>query len=152
MAPIRQLRIGRASTGEAGFTLIELLIVLAIIGLIVAAIPILLQAALPGTRSLAAARSLADDLRAARGAAVASGAATAVRFLPSKQVYLLEPGNRARRLPQNVPFGFAKPVNAAEIVFAPDGTSNGGTVLVGDRATRHRVRVDWLTGRVAVDE
>src|ERR1700712_933401 len=78
MAPSRPCAAGR--TREAGFTLTELLVVLAIIGLLVAAVPILMQSAMPGARTLAAAQGLAQDLRIARGQAIASGSATVVRF------------------------------------------------------------------------
>ncbi len=147
MAPIRPSR-----TGEAGFTLVELLVVLAIIGLLVAAIPILLQSALPGTRSRAAARALAGDLRAARGNAVAGGGATSVRFDAAHQVYLIEPGDRRRTLPGGVPFVLVPGRAAAEIGFAADGSSTGGAILVGQETRKHRVAVDWLTGRVSIDE
>ena len=64
MAPTRPFATGKAATGksatgEAGFTLTELLVVLAIIGLLIVAAPTLLNTALPGTQSLAAARALA---------------------------------------------------------------------------------------------
>ncbi|HXC56388.1 MAG TPA: GspH/FimT family pseudopilin [Rhizomicrobium sp.] len=150
MAPTRPCAAG-SPPREAGFTLTELLVVLAIIGLLVAAIPVLLQAALPGARALAAARTLANDLRATRGQAIAAGTATAVRFDASRQIYLLEPGDRARNLPNGVHFSLVsgKP---PQIGFFADGSSNGGVVFVGDGPLRHRVAIDWLTGRVAVDE
>ena len=148
MAPIRPCEAGSAR--DAGFTLTELLVVLAIIGLLVAAIPVLLQTAMPSTRSLAAARGLAQDLRVLRGQAIAGGAATAIRFDTAKQVYLLEPGDRKQSLPNAVPFSFDY-LNASQIAFYPDGTSNGGTVFVGEGSLRHRVAVDWL-GRIKVDE
>src|ERR1700744_2905115 len=78
MAQTRPSRTG--SAGERGFPLTELLVVLAILGLLLAAIPVLLRSALPGTRSLAAARILADDLRAVRGGAIASGHGTSIAF------------------------------------------------------------------------
>ncbi|HEY4943386.1 MAG TPA: GspH/FimT family pseudopilin [Rhizomicrobium sp.] len=149
MAPIRPCAAGDAR--EAGFTLTELLVVLAIIGLLVAAVPVLLQSAMPGARALAAARGLAQDLRAARGRAVASGWGTAIRFDPERQIYLLEPGDRSRTLPNAIRFSLP-PAKDRQIGFYPDGSSNGGTVFVGDGALRHRVSIDWLTGRVAVDE
>ncbi|MEI9886381.1 MAG: GspH/FimT family pseudopilin [Rhizomicrobium sp.] len=147
MAPIPPSR-----TGEAGFTLTELLVVLAIIGLLVAAVPALLQSALPGARSLAAARALAGDLRAARGQAIAGGGATAIRFDAARQIYLSEPGDRRHVLPHAIRFSLQGAKPAVRIGFYPDGSSTGGVVLVGDAAQRHRVAIDWLSGRVSVDE
>ncbi len=150
MAPIRPCAAGERP--DAGFTLTELLVVLAIVGLLVAAVPVLLQSAMPGARSLAAARALAGDLREARGQAIAGGNATVIRFDATRQSYLLEPGDRKRILPHAVPFSLQGARPAARIGFYPDGSSTGGVVLVGDAAQRHRVAVDWLTGRVLVDE
>lgn len=148
MAPIRPYATG----DQAGFTLTELLVVLAIIALLITAIPALLQSAMPGARSLAAARGLAQDLRIARGQAIAGGNATAIRFDPARQVYLLEPGDKPRTLPNAVRFSLQGGKPAAQIGFYPDGSSTGGEVLVGDGTLRHRVAIDWLTGRVVIDE
>ena len=148
MAPIRRSRTG----SEAGFTLIELLVVLAIIGLLIAAVPLLLQSALPGTRSLAAARALAGDLRAVRGAAIAQGATTALRFDAVRQAYQIEPGEHRRALANGVPFTLPGAKPSGQVVFYADGSSNGGQILVGEAGHRHRVSIGWLTGRVAIDE
>jgi general secretion pathway protein H len=148
MAPTR-----RSATGDqAGFTLTELLVVLAIVGLLIAAIPVLLRTAMPGMKSLAAARALAQDLRMARGQAIASGAATTIRFDTNRQVYLVEPGDHARKLPDAVRFSISGQRPVTQIGFYADGSSTGGVVLVGDGALRHRVTIAWLTGRVAIDE
>ena len=40
---------------------------------------------------------------------------------------------------------------SGRIRFYPDGTSTGGRVTVGDDGRDFDVRIDWLTGRVAVD-
>jgi general secretion pathway protein H len=148
MAPTHPSETGKRAA--AGFTLTELLVVLAIVGLIFAAAPALIQAAMPGARSLAAARALANDLRTARGRAIAFGAATDIRFDTAHQTYRLEPGTRAFALPQGV--RFALKTQADIIVFYPDGSSNGGAVTVGDGSNNHRLSVDWFTGRVEIDE
>jgi len=149
MAPTRPCATG--SVRQAGFTLVELLVVLAIIGLLIAAAPIIMRSAIPSARSLAAARAFAQELRQTRGQAIASGNATAIRFDTARQTYLLEPGDRARTLPKTVRFSL--PAQAAtQIGFYPDGSSNGGTVFIGDGKLRHRVSIDWLTGRIGIDE
>ena len=148
MAPIRLFEAGDES--EAGFTLTELLVVLAIIGLLITATPVLIQSVLPGMRSLAATRTLAGDLRTARGLAVSRGIATRLSFDPTRQTYVLEPGHTLDRLPDAVPFSV--PPGQSVIEFHPDGSSNGGTVFVGEDAHRHRVATDWLNGRIVIDE
>jgi general secretion pathway protein H len=145
MASIRPSR-----TGDSGFTLTELLVVLAIIGLLAVAVPVLLQSAMPGARSLAATRALADDLRIARGEAIARGAATAIRFDAANQVYRLEPGGRARVLPNHVPFALARGRTA--IGFYPDGSADGAELVIGDGGRKHHITVEALTGRIAIDE
>jgi general secretion pathway protein H len=152
MTPTRRSATGKAATGsEAGFTLTELLVVLAIIGLLIVAAPALIKTALPGSQSLAAARALADDLRMARGLAVAHGTTIRVAFDEEHQTY--RAGNGAvRALPHHIRFAFTAPDAAREIDFRPDGGANGGRVLVGEKPSQHRVSADWLTGRIAIDE
>lgn len=136
-------------TGEAGFTLTELLVVLAIVGLMVAAAPFILKNAMPSTTSLAAAERLAQDLRIARGSAIAQGAPTSVEFDAAAHSYR-PVGGKATTLPEALALPGAKP--RFRITFYPDGSANGGTVIVGAAPLRHRVSVAWLNGRVAVDE
>jgi len=150
MAPIHPSKTGSRVRRDAGFTLTELLIVLAIIGLVLTAVPVLLQSVLPGTRALAAARSLANELRAARGRAIASGAPTDIRFDPSRRVYWTDPGAGLHALPDGIEIRLPQDRNV--IAFYPDGSSSGGVVSLGGVKTGHRISVDWLTGQVALDD
>ena len=147
MAPTRRFATG----SEAGFTLTELLVVLAIIGLLIVAAPALIKTALPSSQSLAAAHALVDDLRMARGLAVARGTTLRVAYDQEHQTY--RAGNGAvRMLPHHIRFGFAGPDAAHEIDFRPDGGARGTVVLIGEKPSQHRVSADWLTGRIAIDE
>src|SRR3569833_1503857 len=117
MAPTRRSETG---SNEAGFTLTELLVVLAIIGLLIVAAPALIKTALPSSQSLAAAHALVDDLRMARGLAVARGTTIRVAFDQEHQTY--RAGNGAvRMLPHHISFGFAGTDAAHEIDFRPVG-------------------------------
>ena len=58
------------------------------------------------------------------------------------------PGLGPPRPPQRVGAQMVSP--ARPIVFAPDGTSNGGQIIVAAGPLRRLVAVDWLTGRVSV--
>ena len=149
------VRIRPSETGDAGiagFTLTELLVVLATAGLLVTAAPILLQSVTPGVRSAAAARALAEDLRATRAAAIASGIPAEVVFQQERQRYVTGPGGRIHALPNGIDFTLQTGRDRSAIEFFPDGSSSGGAILVGDKAWRHRVSADWLTGRVTIDE
>ena len=152
MAPTRRSATGKGATGsdEAGFTLTELLVVLAIIGLLIVAAPALIKTALPSSQSLAAAHALADDLRMARGLAVARGTTIRVAFDEEHQTYRAGNG-AARALPHHIRFAFAAPNAPRAIDFRPDGGARGGVVLGGEKPSQHRVSADWLTGRIAID-
>lgn len=122
---------------------------LAIVGLMVLAVPALLSANLPGARADAAARALAQDLRLARQAAIISGAETS--FVLTAGSYAVTPGGTAHALPA----GVSARIDGGDggtIRFYADGSATGGTITVQGAQRRHRITVDWLTGRIALDE
>ena len=137
-----------------GFTLIELLVVLAIMGLMMLALPRPL-ARLTQARLDTAVQAVATDLRQARSRAILTA-------LPQRFVLDLDgrrfgvPGLREDSLPEGVTVGFAGAreerlaERVAAIRFYPDGSSTGGRVRLADEGRSFEVRVDWLTGRVAV--
>jgi general secretion pathway protein H len=147
--PIRPSKTG-SPYREAGYTLVELLVVFAIMGLVIAAVPALINRAMPGLQSTSAARALAADLRTARSAAISHNRQLRFVFAPEQQTYSLAQQPR-HRLPYGVPFALP-PRGGNEIDFFADGSSSGGVILVGGKGHQHRVVTDWLTGRVSVDE
>lgn len=137
-----------------GFTLLELLVVLAIAALLLAVVPPLFSAALPGVELKAAARRVASGLRLAREEAIRSGRDAA---------FVLDVEGRAFRVdgPYRVtplPVGLDLKLEAAEsemqgegvgaVRFFPDGTSTGGRVVVARGDSGYQVGVHWLTGRI----
>ena len=125
--------------------------------LLIAVVPPLISAALPGVELKAAARRTAATLRLARETAIRTGADTAL--VVNVEARTLElPGFRTVALPHRLRIN----LNAASreqideergaIRFFPDGSSTGGVITLarGDAKedSGFQVGVNWLTGRV----
>ena len=142
--------------GAAGFTLFELLIVLLIMGLITAlAVPYFGRLA-PRLEAKASAREVVSMLREARGLAIRDNREVVVVVDLAERSMALDAGKRldfAPRLDLRLLTGTAELIDggSGRIRFYPDGTSTGGRVTVSDDGRDYNVRIDWLTGRVAVD-
>lgn len=130
--------MSRAGTGERGFTLVELLVVLTLVALMAAV-------ALPNLGSLLrpdiddTARRLALAIRDQRTLAMRSGRLvnlTAENLLP-----LLPPGTEIA----------GDGLGETGLVFLPTGGSTGGWIVLAAYDGRRAIRVDWLTGHVAVE-
>lgn len=148
--------IGKRAT-EAGYTLVELLVVLAVMGLLLAAAPVLIKAARPGIEAKAAVRMLANDLRAARATAVANNRETWVILDAPANFYAIEPDGGGRKLPDGVSLEFRGPRGDAAgkrivLRFYPDGSSTGGSVGIASRGRQYWIADHWLTGRISIHE
>jgi general secretion pathway protein H len=138
---------------KRGFTLIELLVVLAIIGLMLTAVPNFVAGS-PGVRLRAAAADLVATLRLLHDAAIRRQITTGFVLDPAARTYRLSTAGGTRALPAVVTGVGVTPVairpgeRTAQILFYADGSASGGTIRLrhGDLSTS--VRVDWLTGRV----
>jgi general secretion pathway protein H len=144
-------------TGDGGFTLIELMVAVAILALAAA---LFAPGRLGGSEVLegkSAAREIAAGLRRARSAAIVSGTETVFLIDVDKRVYAA-PGAAPAPLPAKA--RLAMRTGAAElkgggsggIRFFPDGGSTGGGVSLEEGGRSWTIRVDWMTGRVDVDE
>ena len=150
-----------------GFTVLELLVVLAIAALLVALVPPVVSAVVPGARLKVTARELAVDLRDARHQAIARNAVVGVTFRFDPPAYHVD-GAPERRAPDGVSFvvvgdGTAQ-VHAAKagrldaareaytLSFFPDGSSTGATIRVLGDQGGYTVDVGWLMGRVRYSE
>ena len=143
-------------TGSRGYTLLELLVTFAVIGLVLAAVPMMVVSARPGATVRAAAEDMASALRLTRGEAIG-------RYGPA--VFLLDVEERVYRgadgkehlLDEDLDLNFVTARSelagekAGQIRFFPDGSATGGRITVGDGRRSYVVSVDWLTGTVDVE-
>ena len=140
-----------------GLTLIEILVVLAIIALVTAiALPMVTGTSNAEIRS--AARQLASGLRLARSEAVSQRRETFLVIDLAGRRFKVDKDAREYPLPKHMElklFTAQKDLvdeKVGSIRFYPDGGSNGGRITLGSGDRKYEVDVDWLTGRVAIQE
>ena len=141
---------------RAGFTLLELLVVLAIASLLVALVPPLVSAAVPGTRIKVAARELAITLRDARNQAISHSTAVDMAFTFDPPLYRIQ-GEPDHTLPGGVRMTLLEDNTGATAIdesyklsFYPDGSSSGAKIRLGNDDVQYQVSVGWLMGRVVL--
>jgi general secretion pathway protein H len=139
-----------------GFTLIELLVVLAIGAFLTALVVPRLTGATQKAAVRSAARELEAALRATRSTAMAQGHAQALILNTASGAF--QEGAHTGRLPGGVHLALTTTTGdrlegeTGRIRFFPDGTSTGGGIDVWSGSDRNQVLVDWLSGRVSIEE
>jgi general secretion pathway protein H len=136
-----------------GFTLIEILVVLAILGLVLGIMIGRGPMRSTGLQLRAAAGAMAQNLRAARAAAIASNRQVAVAIDPARHVFSVDgraPVLLAPDLSLDVSDALRGPGTVRIIRFAPDGSDSGGHVVLGTGGRQVQISVQWLTGQVSV--
>ena len=147
-----------STPGSRGFTLLELLVVLAIASLLVAVVPPVVSAVVPGVRLEGAARELAVDLREARNRAVTFNSVIAVTFSFNPATYRID-GESERRTPEGTRLtvlgldtGGSGDKNSYTLRFFPDGSSTGARIRISGSRAVYAIDVGWLMGRVVLTE
>ena len=141
---------------NAGYTLFELLVVLAIMGLVLATVPMVVATARPGPASRAAAEELAAALRLARGEAIGRYAPTTLLLDVEGASYRGVDGT-VHELGEGMHIELVTARSeltgetSGQIRFFPDGSSTGGEIAIADGGRSYRITVDWLTGVVEVE-
>jgi len=139
-----------------GFTLVELLVVLLILSLLLVAVPIAFDRALPGLQLRSDAREVARVLREARGIAIAEFRESTVTIDVSERYFQLDDNDPRISFSEGsriiLEAASTEQINpdAARIRFFPSGASTGGRVTLKRRGNSYHVEVDWLYGRVRI--
>ena len=141
-----------------GYTLFELLVTMAIMGLVLASVPLLAGGGRTGPESRAAAMELAAALRQTRSEAIARYQPASLVLDVEQRTYKFGKGGREQALPAEL--GLSLYTARSELVqssagairFYPDGGSTGGRIAVTDGVHQYTVVVDWLTGTVSMGE
>jgi general secretion pathway protein H len=148
---------GSAGGSSAGFTMIELIVVLAILGLAMALVTSNAAPVSPATHARAAAREIAQALRAARAEALTTNRSIWFTLDTARHLY-----RSGAEEPQSLPsdLSLALLTDRKDIVgqsvgrlrFDPDGGASGGRISVAGGGRVWWVGVDWLSGRVSLAE
>ncbi len=146
------------SPSTAGFTLLELVIALAILSLILAVVIPFVSLGTGRAEIKASARAIASELRLARSEAISQARAQTLIFDLQRKRFGQDRDNLANRLPDDVEMTLLTAESErldqhqAGIRFFPNGSSTGGKVTIATDKLRFEVSVDWLTGKVVIQE
>lgn len=130
------MRISARAPTDAGFTLLELLVTLLLLAVLAATIMPRFGSQRPRTLEQRA-EEVARELGRTRLEAIGSGR---VLTVPATAL--------AASLPEGTTL---VATDTQELVFFPNGTSNGAAWQLETEDSAVALTVDWLTGRVAVD-
>jgi general secretion pathway protein H len=142
----------------AGFTLIEIMLVLALAAMLYALVTMIPFGKASAADLKAAARSVASGLRTAQSTALATRRDALLTIDMESREYITTGENQVHKLPGNIDLKLytaqteVTSEHSGSIRFYPDGSSTGGRVTVEAGERKYLVDVDWLTGRVAINE
>ena len=143
---------------EGGFTLLEVIVVLAL-GAVIYAMVLGVPFGKASAADLkAAARSLAAGLRTAQSTAMATRRDALLTVDMESREYVSTGEQQVHSIPKSIElklYTAQTEVTSSQrgsIRFYPDGSSTGGRITVSTGERKFLVDVDWLTGRVAINE
>lgn len=146
----------RSESGK-GFTLIEMIVVLTVLALLTVLLVNNASQVSPATHARSAAQEIAAAFRSARSEALSTNRSV---------MFSLDVANRTYRLGQSPPTPLPGDIRlslltgrdqlASDTVgrfrFDPDGGSTGGRVTVEGGGRIWWVGIDWLSGRVSLEQ
>lgn len=149
---------GRAPRSARGFTLVEMLVVLALMALMIALVPPLLAGGQARAQFTATAREIAADLRETRSLALQHGRTEVFLLDVGANTFRGGAGRRIHHVPAGIHLSLITTTEdriddaRGAIRFFADGSSTGGRVHLAAGARQSDVLVDWLSGRVSIED
>lgn len=141
-----------------GFTLLELLVVIVIMMALAAVAGVNISAGRDSVSLQTSARQLVSTLRSARVKAITEGRETGLNLSSENDDFYMILHNKVEvMLPSDISIIFIRAVRHAlvsdsSVIFYPDGTSSGGELILRSPAGSMSVSIDWLTGKVMLDQ
>jgi general secretion pathway protein H len=152
---MRILGSKRERRGARGFSLVEITIAVAILAALTGQAATSLMPATDRMRLRAEVREIVALMGDARTRAITTRQVGVIELdAGSARIFYGEPA-LVRQLPTMMSLrvtGEEGSRNRQRIVFYPEGSASGGAFEIADRNRSIVVRVDWLTGRISVDE
>jgi len=148
----------RTDHGCRGFTLVELLVVMVIASLAMALVLPSLSGARTRLELNSATRQLSAALRHARSQAIARHADVALVLNVEDRSYRYSDEPARYALPDTLNLKLL--TSQSELVgsdsgairFFPDGSSTGGRIVLLADGTDQAIDVNWLTGRISIND
>lgn len=143
-------------TRHRGFTLLEVLVVLALLAMIYALVPPMINIGGSTAELKAGARQVAAGLRKVRSEAITQRDEATLTLNVEARNFVLSGEVKPRSLPQQAEIsvftsqGEVVDASTAAIRFYPDGSSTGGRVTLAMGERKFYVDIDWLTGQVEI--
>lgn len=143
---------------QKGFTLIEVVVVLALAGIIYSLLLAIPTRGASVADLKASARVLASGLRQAQSTAMATKRDAVLSLDVEAREFAMPGDTSARKLPDGIDLKLYTAQSEVSsdrkgaIRFYPDGSSTGGRITLSTGERKYLVNVDWLTGRVSIDE
>ena len=145
----------KQSDHDAGFSLLELIVVLTLSALLATAALVSRRSAQPNLRTLAL--QLATELNAARESAIASDRPVRLWIDAAGRGYRAETRRGSVQMPGDVRIRYTPADQLGHgggqpnVAYFADGSSTGGRLRLDDGTNAVALRVDTLTGAVAVE-
>ena len=145
-------------TSQRGFSLLELVVVIVIMGLAFTLLPKMVFSGVSGAELRSNVRAVAAGLRVTRDTAINTRSEAVMSLDLENREFTVQNDAKVHKLHEKLDVKLY--TSQADLItdkigsirFYPDGSSNGGRVTVAAGGRAFEVDVDWLTGRVTIND